>query len=116
MSWMVRALFPTPPAPTTTSLYSVIPVRDRTSMSLSRHVLVDSIHPSGVRMHEVCTAKFKRFPLPPYSDMAKRLTQIFAAQLSADVTLLRVKSYGVVTREPPWYQRGQFKRTHRSVF
>ena len=24
MSWMVRALFPTPPAPTTTSLYSVI--------------------------------------------------------------------------------------------
>lgn len=25
MSWMVRALFPTPPAPTTTSLYSVMP-------------------------------------------------------------------------------------------
>lgn len=35
ISWMVRALFPTPPAPTTTSLYSVIAPQEATAQDCS---------------------------------------------------------------------------------
>lgn len=35
MSWMVSALFPTPPAPTTTSLYSVMPEKETNTTTRS---------------------------------------------------------------------------------